>query len=135
MRKTGNKVTEDITRYLAGRPGINLAILFGSLSRGRARAHSDMDLAVAMARPLTAEEKLEMIEGLAQIVGRPVDLVDLQSADGLILSQILTTGNILLCNNRTLYAELIKKMLFNDADMMPYRERILAERRKAWIGG
>lgn len=135
MRKTGNKVTEDITRYLAGRPGINLAILFGSLSRGRAMAHSDMDLAVAMARPLTAEEKLEMIEGLAQIVGRPVDLVDLQSADGLILSQILTTGNILLCNNRTLYAELIKKMLFNDADMMPYRERILAERRKAWIGG
>ena len=135
MRKTGNKVTEDITRYLAGRPGINLAILFGSLSRGRAMAHSDIDLAVAMARPLTAEEKLEMIEGLAQIVGRPVDLVDLQSADGLILSQILTTGNILLCNNRTLYAELIKKMLFNDADMMPYRDRILAERRKAWIGG
>jgi hypothetical protein len=25
-------------------------------------------------------------------------------------------------------------MLFNQSDMMPYYERILAERRKAWIG-
>ena len=68
------------------------------------------------------------------VTGRPVDVVDLCSADGLILSQVLTTGKIILCADRMLYAMLIKKMLFTNADMMPYHRRILAERRKAWIG-
>jgi uncharacterized protein len=127
-------ISQDIIRYLAGYPEIRLAVLFGSLSRGRAQAHSDLDFAVAMARPLASVEKLKLIEGLALVVGRPVDLIDLQSANGLVLTQVLTTGKILRCTDHTLYAELIKKMLFNDADMMPYRRRILAERRKTWIG-
>ncbi len=127
-------VKQDIAGYLAGYPDIALAILFGSLSRGKAHVHSDLDIAVAQAHALTSAEKLKLIEGLALIVGRPVDLIDLQSTDGLVLAQVLTTGQIILCADRVLYAELIKKMLFDNADMMPYRRRILAERRKAWIG-
>lgn len=124
----------DIARNLAAYPDIRLAILFGSLARGRARTDSDLDLAVAGSRPLRAQEKRTLIEGLALVTGRPVDLIDLRSVDGLILAQVLTTGNIILCADRTLYATLIKKVLFNNADMMPYHRRILAERRKAWIG-
>ena len=74
-----------------------------------------------------------MIEDLALVVGRPVDLIDLQSVDGLILVQALTTGRVIYCANRNLYAELIIKMLYNQVDMMPYRELILEKRRKAWI--
>ena len=124
----------DIARNLATYPDIRLAILFGSLARGRARTDSDLDLAVAGSRPLRAQEKRTLIEGLALVAGRPVDLIDLRSVDGLILAQVLTTGNIIFCADRTLYATLIKKVLFNNADMMPYHRRILAERRKAWIG-
>jgi predicted nucleotidyltransferase len=124
----------DIAEYLAGYPDIRLAILFGSLARGRARAHSDLDLAVAGSHPLLAQEKRTLIEGLALIAGRPVDLIDLRSVDGLILARVITTGKIIVCADRALYAALIKKVLFNDADMMPYHRRILGERRKAWIG-
>ncbi len=123
----------DIAKYLMAYPDIRLAILFGSLARGRARSHSDLDIAIAGARPFQAQEKRALIEGLAMLAGRPVDLVDLHSADGLILAQALTTGKILHCTDRMLYAMLIKKMLFTNADMMPYHRRILAERRKAWI--
>lgn len=124
----------DIARNLMAYPNIRLAILFGSLARGRARAHSDLDIAIAWSRPLQAQEKRTLIEGLAMVAGRPVDLIDLRTADGLILAQVLTTGKLILCTDRALYATLIKKVLFNDADMMPYHRRILTERRKAWIG-
>lgn len=127
-------IENDIAKYLAAYPDIQLAVLFGSLARGRARAHSDLDLAVAGSRVLRTEEKRTLIEGLALVAGRPVDLIDLRSADGLILAKVLTTGRILLARDRALYAALIKKVLFDDADMMPYHRRILAERRKAWIG-
>jgi hypothetical protein len=34
----------------------------------------------------------------------------------------------------TCYADLIRKHLFDQADYLPYRNRILAERRRVWIG-
>ena len=75
-----------------------------------------------------------MIEALAKVFARPVDLVDLQSAAGPILAQILTKGRLIYCTDHALYAEIMKRMLFDEADMAPYRRHILTERRKAWIG-
>ena len=89
---------------------------------------------VAGPYPLTAEEKTVLIESLAVISGRPVDLIDLQVAGGVILHEALTRGKLIYCSDRALYGEIIKKMLFDQTDMMPYRERILAERRREWIG-
>ncbi len=123
-----------IAQQLARRSAIKLGILFGSVGRGQARAHSDLDLAVAADHPLEASEKVALIEELAQLTGRPVDLVDLQLAGGLVLQEILTKGKRIYCTDSHVHAELIKRMLFNEADFMPYRDRILAERRKAWIG-
>ncbi len=118
---------------LAHHPKVKLAIIFGSLSTGKANADSDLDLAVAAIEPLTLNEKQDLIGELAQLSGRPVDLIDLKSAPLTISHQVLTKGKLFYCLDRRLYAELIKKMLFDQADMMPYRERILAERRDAWI--
>ena len=113
---------------------IQLAILFGSLSRGDHRSDSDLDLAVAGDAPLDNQEKEQLIENLALAFGRPVDLVDLRSVGLHILSEVITKGEVIYCIDRTLYAELIKRMLFDNADFAPYRNRILEERRKAWIG-
>ncbi len=63
-----------IAQQLARRPAIKLGILFGSVGRGQARAHSDLDLAVAADRLLEASEKVALIEELAQLTARPVDL-------------------------------------------------------------
>lgn len=117
-----------------GRHGdARLAILFGSLAAGRATVRSDLDLAVLMGTPLSAETKMNLIGELSLVIGRPVDLVDLRVAGEPLLGQILKHG-VRLFGNDTDYAELLKRHLFEEADFMPYRRRILAERRRAWIG-
>ena len=128
---------ENFRRAILGvlntQPEIRLAILFGSLAAGRERADSDLDLAVDAGHRLTAGEKLALMAELAEQTGRPVDLVDLHAVGEPLLGQILRYGNRLL-GSETCYADLIRKHLFDQADYLPYRNRILAERRRAWIG-
>lgn len=114
-------------------PDVKLVILFGSLATDQGRAESDLDLAVDAGHDLTASEKMALIAVLAESTGRPIDLVDLHSVGEPLLGQILRHGKRLLGSD-TDYAELLYKHLVEQADFMPYRNRILAERRKAWIG-
>ena len=121
-----------ILAALDTQPGIRLAILFGSLAVGRERADSDLDLAVDAGRRLTAGEKLVLMSNLAERTGRTVDLVDLHAVGEPLLGQILRHGKRLL-GGGTCYADLIRRHLFDQADYLPYRTRVLAERRRAWI--
>jgi len=72
-------VGRKIARQLACHSTVKLGILFGSLAAGRATSDSDLDLGVAADQPLDIELKTVLIGELAQLLGRPVDLVDLQS--------------------------------------------------------
>jgi len=126
-------IDDQITRCLSRHPEIALAILFGSLAARRARPDSDVDLAVAGSHPLSARDREDLIGELAQATGRAVDLVDLAAATGPLLSRILSTGRLLRCADRALYAQLIKRVIYDDADMARYRDRILAAQRRRWI--
>jgi predicted nucleotidyltransferase len=121
-----------IQQVLAQHGGIRMAILFGSLARARETPQSDLDLAVLKDAPLSGEAKMALIGELSQAIGRPVDLIDLCTAGEPLLGQILKHG-IRLMGSDGDYAELLKRHLFEEADFMPYRRRILAERRRAWI--
>jgi predicted nucleotidyltransferase len=123
-----------IVELLARHPEVRLAFLFGSMARGQATEQSDLDLAVAGEAPLPAETLHRLITDLAELSGRPVDLVDLQSSGGPILREAMVNGRRILRRDEGVYAELIKRLVFDQADLEPYRRRILAERRKAWIG-
>jgi predicted nucleotidyltransferase len=122
-----------IRQVLAQHDGIRLAILFGSLANGRATPQSDLDLAVLMDATLSVETKMALIGDLSQAIGRTVDLIDLCVTGEPILGQILKHG-VRLFGSDSDYAELLKRHLFEEADFMPYRRRILADRRQAWIG-
>ena len=122
-----------IRSVLERHPHIRLAILFGSFVSGHIRPDSDLDIAADAGRPITVDEKMQLIEDLAIEIGRPVDLIDLHTIGEPLLGKIITGGRRLLGND-THYAELIRKHLFEKADFMPYRSRILAERRQRWIG-
>ena len=76
---------------------------------------------------------LDIIAALAERTGRPIDLIDLQVVAEPLLGQILRHGRRLLGSDGA-YGRLISRHLFLQADFMPYRNRILAERRAAWIG-
>lgn len=123
-----------IAGVLSRHPRISLAVLFGSLASGGARPDSDLDLAVGAATALTAAERIALIDDLAERIGRPVDLVDLARVGEPLLGQILTHGKRLLGSDER-YAQLLRRHLFDNADFTPYRSRILAERRQAWIHG
>ena len=125
------KVLAAIAAVLERHLCVTMAMLFGSLAAGRERPDSDLDLAVCSAVPLTAYARIELIDELAAAVGRPIDL---SQAHGPLLQQVLTTGRLVLCRNRTEYAELLRRLAYEEADVMPYYRRILATRRQIWIG-
>jgi predicted nucleotidyltransferase len=124
---------DQIRQVLARHPCIRAAYLFGSLATGRARPDSDLDLAVLAAQVLSTDEKSALIGALAELTGRPVDLVDLAVAGEPLLGQVLVHGRRILGSDLD-HARLIRRHVFEQADFLPYRNRILADRRRAWIG-
>ena len=121
-----------IRATLASYAGIRMVILFGSLATGHERPESDVDLAVDVGRLLDAESKMALIGKLAERTGRTIDLIDLRTVGEPLLGQILKYGKR-LAGDDAIYAELIKRHVFEEADFMPYYRRILGERRNAWI--
>lgn len=122
-----------LRQALTAHGGVRLAILFDSQATGHATPLSDLDLAVQMAAPLEAADKIALVERLALATGLPVDLIDLKHSGEPLLGQILKQG-IRLLGSDTDYAALLSRHLFDAADFLPYRNRILVERRQAWIG-
>lgn len=122
-----------LSEVLAQFPQITLAVLFGSLATGKARPDSDLDIAVGAKIPLTAVERIALIQALAEKIGRPVDLIDLKLVGEPLLGQIVQHGQR-ICGSDTLFARLIHRHLMEQADFVPYQNRIISERRMAWIG-
>ena len=122
-----------VRQVLGRHETIHLAVLFGSLAQGEGDRDSDLDLAIGADRPLNTHEKIQLIAVLAEALGRPVDLVDIYLAGEPLLGQIVTRGKKILGADAD-FAFVLNKHLLNQADFMPYRSRILKERRQAWIG-
>lgn len=122
-----------VQQALARFEGIELAIVFGSATTGQLRFESDLDIAVKFKHAMGVEEKIAMIEALALQTGRPIDLIDLYDPPEPLLGQILKHGYRLIGTN-TEYAKLVSRHLVEQADFMPLVNRMLKERREAWIG-
>jgi predicted nucleotidyltransferase len=133
VKDTQRNIDDQLRALLAGFPQLGLAVLFGSFAQGHQRPGSDIDIAVAAHHALTATEKTALVEALTERTGRPVDLVDLKVVAEPLLGQILRHGRRLMGSDSA-YGQLISRHLFEQADFMPYRARVLAERRAVWIG-
>ncbi|HIP07891.1 MAG TPA: nucleotidyltransferase domain-containing protein [Mariprofundaceae bacterium] len=131
--KVVKQAQDPLLHYLQQHPEIKQAILFGSLARGCEHVESDVDLAVALDDVLGADEKIAMIEDIALVMGRAVDLIDLRAVGEPLLGQIVRHGKQLV-GDETMYGDLLSRHVFEQADFMPYRQRILDARRSAWIG-
>lgn len=122
-----------VATALADEPDIELAIVFGSVARQRARFDSDVDVAVKASKPLDAADTIRLIDKIAQATGRPVDLVDLRRVGEPLLGQILRHGKRILGSDGD-YAELALRHIYANEDFVPYLKRLLKERSQAWIG-
>ena len=119
-------VTRSVGRIVAG------IAVGNTVASGHARPDSDLDLAVLGKTPLSANEKIELIAALAQQVGRPIDLVDLYEGPQPLLGQVIRDGRRILGTDSA-FAALITRNLLDQADFVPLQNRILAERREAWL--
>jgi len=122
---------EQFARFVSRYPQFKLAILFGSQVTGNVTAESDIDLALLSNAPISSSLKLELVEQIGARFGRPVDIVDLFYAAEPVLGQVFK-GKRLLGDDAT-YARLLTKHLINTADFVPLQQRILTQRRNAWI--
>lgn len=95
--------------------------------------NSDLDIAVEARQALSVAEKIALINALSDATGRAIDLIDLNDVSEPLLGQIVCLGKRILGSD-TAFGNLLSRHLFEQADFMPYRARILAERRMAWIG-
>lgn len=120
---------------LSSEKGLKLAIIYGSAAAGSMRSDSDVDLAVLFDHPLSADQKMRLAARLERKLLRNVDLVDLSIVSGTILKQILCKGHVLVQNGAGILVEQLRKMIYNQADMMPYVSRTLMERQRRFIDG
>ncbi len=111
---------------------LELAIVFGSHVSDSVRPDSDLDVAVSFGRPLTGQEQIQITEDLALATGRAIDLIDLTSAGEPLLGQIVTNGRR-IAGTPAAFARVLTRHLVDEADFLPIRDRILKERRDAWI--
>lgn len=112
---------------------VRLIVVFGSCARGRARPDSDLDIAVDAGAVMTARQHLSLVGALAELTGRPVDLVDLRTVGEPLLGQILQHGQR-ISGSDEVHAQYLTRHLIDLADFVPLQQRILEERRQAWIG-
>lgn len=111
---------------------IRMAIIFGSLAKQQATFNSDLDITIQVDKKISPALKINLINTLAQSVGRPIDLIDLNEVGEPLLGEILQHGKMII-GNATLKGNLLTRHLMDMADFVPYQTRILEERRNAWI--
>lgn len=122
---------DKVASRLAAHPNIAFASVFGSVADGTARPDSDLDVGVLAKSPLEPEERRVLVDALAEITGRPVDLVDLREAGPVPLISALR-GKRVVGRGSSANAALLSRAWTEAADFLPVRERLLKQRRRAW---
>lgn len=132
MTDSAESVIQSLKNLLSRYPQLELAAVFGSVAVGKADFDSDIDIAVQARQPLSVAEKIELIEAISLLFNRPVDLVDFRTAGQPLLHQIVSTG-IQILGSRQQWGDLMFRNIMENEDFVPYQQRILEGRRKAWI--
>jgi predicted nucleotidyltransferase len=133
MNPANAPIDNQLRQVLERHPFIRLTILFGSVAKGTAGFESDLDIAVSATRPLSTDDMMSLIGDLAEMSGRPIDLIDLSTVGEPLLGQIIAHGRRIIGSD-TDYVNVVLKHIYNEADFVPLQKRILKERREAWIG-
>jgi len=97
--------------------GANYATVFGSVALGKARPDSDIDVAVSFGKPMSSDLRMAVIGIVGDACGRGVDLIDLESAAGLIRSRALG-GTEILCDSAATRQRMIAMVQRSEDDRL-----------------
>lgn len=93
------KVKEVILDVLKKEISPWLVILFGSFVKGNFRKDSDIDIAYLSDKEISNVERFWISQEIADKLKRDVDLVDLKSASTVLRAQIVSTGEVIYCED------------------------------------
>ncbi|GAB6158039.1 hypothetical protein JCM39194_12390 [Desulfotomaculum varum] len=108
-----DKTISIIKQYLAEKISPYLIVLFGSAADGRLMAHSDIDIAFLSEQKFSDYEVFLTGQGLADLLNRDIDLVDLEKASTVFQARVLSTGKIIYSKDEN------KRMFFH---MLVYKK-------------
>jgi predicted nucleotidyltransferase len=128
-------IVQRVAECLLAEPGLTLAVVYGSVAVGTIRPDSDVDIAVLSDRPLDVGRKMDLAERLERCVSRTIDVVDLSVLSGTILRQVLCRGRVVINKDPAALQALIRKMIYNQTDVMPLVRRTLRERQMRFAYG
>lgn len=114
-----NKADDLLSNVLSEHGSLEMALLIGSYGTERMRPDSDVDLAVSIGRQMSPEERIQLTQKLAEATHRPVDLIDLETAHGLMLKQSLRLGKPLIPSRPATFERLLKRMIYEQEDLNP----------------
>jgi predicted nucleotidyltransferase len=125
------ELTRTVAQFFAARPGVLAAYVFGSRAKGRPGKRSDLDVAVlfearAESRPsrLARHEKLAIWQDeMEQLVGLPVDLIDLSEAGVILSHEVLARGFKVLESEPSRVRQFEARALTAYLDFQPLEER------------
>lgn len=123
---------QSLQTFLQKHPEILLLGYFGSYAKGTARPDSDIDICIATHRNLPAEVKIQYLNELTLLLRKEIDLLDLHSATGVILKEALHTAKWMQ-KDPLIFAQILKRMLFDQADFQPYYQRMLKGKRERFL--
>jgi len=83
-----------LKEHLDGRFGLDALWLFGSEARGSAGPFSDIDLAGLFRRRPSALDVLDERAALGALLGRGIDLVDLERVSPIVAMQVFRRGRL-----------------------------------------
>jgi uncharacterized protein len=116
-------------------PDIYIATIFGSASKGNHKPDSDIDVAVAGDKKLSVERKAQLYLALSNALKCDVDLIDLNQVSGTILKSALCSGEVVIKLSVPLFARILKKLWYNQADMAPHTKMIMEKQIQRFING
>lgn len=114
---------------------LKLVVVYGSAAADTMQKGSDVDVAVLFGHTIDVEQKIQLKNRLEKVLKRDVDLVDLSGLSGTLLKQILCKGRVVINRDSQALADLYKRMIYNQTDMMPYVMRTLEERQQRFLNG
>lgn len=110
---------------LAAQPPVLLAVLFGSVARGRSGPQSDLDLGIQL-DPDTPEERRRIEVLAARATRRVTDVVFLDDAPPLLRFQIARDGQVLVAREARAWSRFKEKAMTDWWDWAPTARKIHA---------
>ena len=116
-----------ITQYFRDRAEVSALYLFGSFSRDRANAESDIDIAVLIDKSHLKRKNFESIKKQYYAASpsfslRPVDIVILNTAPTFLKYQVLKTGKLLFDRKRKLRTKFTEEAIIEYLDFKPVQD-------------